>query len=102
VFDAPLVTITDEQGDEVAVEPDLGTTDTYEWDDREGRSFAEVHIPRDGRYRVTVNGEPALPSRVAIGDRWWIGVVIGVVGGLVIAGIGVLAGLVVLLLTGVR
>jgi hypothetical protein len=102
-WDPPEVELVDADGDEVigAVQTSFTTT-TYSYTGHEGRSFGELDVPADGTYTVIVRSEPEPRQQVALGNDPIGDILIGVFGGLGIAGLAAIVGLVVVVMTAVK
>jgi hypothetical protein len=102
--DDPDVELVDDRGDAVfgAVYSDFSTT-TYSYGNHEGRSFAVLDVPADGTYTLEVRGEPRPGQQVAVAaDDPVVGILVGVFGGMGIAGFAVLVGAILMIVTAVK
>ncbi len=88
-------------GDELEVE-DYEAELTYDVGDRPLRAEFTFEIEDSGEYEVVGEGIPSGATTVAIGPSIAGDLVSAILGGMVIGGLGVLSGIVLLIVTGVR
>lgn len=98
---APEVEITAPDGSSVPISP-YGNEETYSFGDHEGRAISTFRADADGVYRVQVLGEPNSFESIAIGDSYIGGMLLAIFGGMALAGLGVVIGGIVMIVTGVR
>lgn len=75
---------------------------SYDIGGRAGRAQYTVDIPEDGEYDIQADGISGSATTVAVGPSVAGQLVSAIVGALLIGGIGVLAGIVILIVTGTR
>ena len=90
-----------ERGDELTLD-DYEAEFTYDNGTRSGRAEFTVEIPDDGEYQIATQGVPGGATTVAVGPSVAGKLVSAIVGALVIGGIGVIAGVILLIVTGIR
>jgi hypothetical protein len=88
-------------GDELTLE-DYEAEFTYDNGTRAGRAEFTVEIPEDGEYEIIAEGIPGAATTVAVGPSVADKLVSAIVGALLIGGIGVVLGVILLIVTGVR
>jgi hypothetical protein len=99
-FPGPVVVhVSDPSGNEVVLRPYSGTV-TYDMGGHEGVGIYTFRAERSGTYEVTTDGAPE--STIAVGRGIGRRLVRSIVGGFVVGGIGVVAGIVLAAVTGVR
>lgn len=97
----PSVTVTDPSGDPVML--DRYTTEvTYDTSGHEGEGLYTFDADETGTYRVTVEGDSASASVVAVGRGVGRGILWTVVSGLVVGFVGVVGGGVLAIVVGVK
>jgi hypothetical protein len=75
---------------------------SYDIGNRAGRAQFTVDIPEDGEYQIRADGITGGATTVAVGPSVAGKLVSAIVGGLAIAGIGVVVGIIFLIVTGSR
>lgn len=99
VRSAPGVTVTAPSGDEVTLRRYTGRV-TYDFGGHEGRGLYTFRAEEAGTYTVTTTGESI--SEIAVGPGLGRGIVAWVAGGFAVGAVGVLGGIVLAIVTGVR
>jgi hypothetical protein len=99
---APGVTVTDPAGNEVVLRR-YTTTVTYDFGSHEGEGIYTFEAERSGTYQVETTGDPSSSSTtIAVGRGIGRGIASSIVGALVVGAVGVIAGGVLAIVTGVR
>ena len=97
----PYVTVYDAAGDEVPFRPSFSSS-TYDVGSRHGVAMGRVDVPADGTYDVVVDEGVSDAVAVAFGDEIVLDAVLGVFGGIAVMGLGVLVGVIVAVVVGVK
>jgi hypothetical protein len=97
----PGVTVTDPSGAEVRLRP-YTTSVTYDFGGHEGEGVFTFDAEQAGTYEVTTTGDSISSSTIAVGPGIGRGLVSSIVGGFVVGAIGVIGGIVLAIVTGVR
>ena len=95
----PGVTVTDPAGNDVDLRPYTSSV-TYDFGGHEGEGIYTFDVEQTGTYHVETTGNST--STVAVGRGIGRGLVSSIVGGFVIGAIGVIGGIVLAIVTGVR
>jgi hypothetical protein len=95
----PGVTVTDPSGAEVALRSYTSSV-TYDFGSHEGEGVYTFEAEQAGTYQVTTTGDST--STIAVGPGIGRGLVSSIVGGFVVGAIGVIGGIVLAIVTGVR
>jgi hypothetical protein len=95
----PGVTVTDPSGAEVALRS-YTTSVTYDFGGHEGEGVFTFEAEEAGTYQVTTTGDST--STIAVGPGIGRGLVSSIVGGLAVGALGVIGGIVLAIVTGVR
>jgi hypothetical protein len=97
----PTVAITGPDGSLVDLDSYAGS-ESYNLSGHEGRAVWTFDAPVDGSYRVEVRGEPEPFEEIAIGTSYVGQMLLGIFGGIALAGLGVLIGGVLMIVIGVK
>jgi hypothetical protein len=98
----PAVSITDTDRDQRITVHESSSSGSYTMDGRRGVSMGTVSIPRHGRYQVVTSSEGSNATGVAFGDDVLPGFLLGVFGGVALAGVGVLVAAIVVVVVAVQ
>jgi hypothetical protein len=90
-----------EEGNELDIE-EYEAEFTYDVGNRNGRAEFTVEIPDDGEYEILAEGISSGATTVAVGPSVAGKLVSAIVGALLIGGIGVVVGVILMIVTGVR